>query len=124
MGYNVINPFCNSYNPKQSECHYLFLGFSRVMIRPVGRVSRFLDSRGSSRVESGGLTGRFESGQDIDESSRFGSGRVGSPWPDPPRSGRSGLTREEPGFFFCNISIFHTLAKGLVVSKALSVYSR
>ena len=42
-----------------------FQGLSRVMIRPAGWVSRFLNSRGSSRAGSGGLTGRVGQGQEV-----------------------------------------------------------
>ena len=65
--------------------------FHRVTIRPAGRVRRCLNSRGSSRIGSGGLTGRVGSGRvrcfpNITgqvRKFRAGSGRLDPTRPDP-----------------------------------------
>ena len=46
---------------------------------------RIRKSHGTIRVGSGGLTGRFGSGQEVLKLSRVGSGWVGSPRLDPTR---------------------------------------
>ena len=72
-------------------------GFSRVKVRPAGRVRSFSKTHGSSQVGSGdvrNLTGRVGSNQEGFE--YHGSGRVTLTRTDPTRPAKSNPTHEKP----------------------------